>query len=71
MSFKLIFHENRKGATVNRAKLWWFKIQQLILGTGTTIWWATEPHYNFFGTFDFKSRNLSLSSEPNRKASKF
>ncbi len=25
-------------------KLWWFKTQQLILGTGTAIWWATEPH---------------------------
>ncbi len=25
-------------------KLWWFKTQQLILGTGTAIWWVTEPH---------------------------
>jgi hypothetical protein len=26
-------------------KLWWFKTQQPILGTGTTaIWWVTEPH---------------------------
>jgi hypothetical protein len=24
--------------------LWWFKTQQLILGTGTAIWWVTEPH---------------------------
>ncbi len=21
------------------------KIQQLILGTGTAVWWLTEPHY--------------------------
>jgi hypothetical protein len=21
-----------------------YKIQQLILGTGTVIWWVTEPH---------------------------
>jgi hypothetical protein len=27
-------------------KLWWFKIQQLILGTGTAIWWVTEPHFD-------------------------
>ncbi len=26
-------------------KLWWFKTQQLILGTGTAIWWLTEPHW--------------------------
>ncbi len=25
-------------------KLWWFKTQKLILGTGTAIWWVTEPH---------------------------
>ncbi len=25
-------------------KLWWFKTQQLILGTGSAIWWVTEPH---------------------------
>jgi hypothetical protein len=24
--------------------LWWFKTQQLILGTGTAIWWVTEPN---------------------------
>ncbi len=23
-------------------ELWWFKTQQLILGTGTAIWWVTE-----------------------------
>jgi hypothetical protein len=22
-----------------------FKMQQLLLGTGTAIWWLTEPHY--------------------------
>ncbi len=22
-------------------------MQQLILGTGTAIWWLTEPHWNF------------------------
>ncbi len=26
-------------------KLWWFKTQQLILGSGTAIWWVTEPHW--------------------------
>jgi hypothetical protein len=26
-------------------KLWWFKTQQFILGTGTSTWWVTEPHY--------------------------
>jgi hypothetical protein len=26
-------------------KLWWFKTQQLILGTGTAVWWMTEPHF--------------------------
>jgi hypothetical protein len=26
-------------------KLWWFKTQQLILGTDTAIWWVTEPHW--------------------------
>ena len=26
-------------------QLWWFKTQQLILGTGTAIWWVTEPHW--------------------------
>jgi hypothetical protein len=25
-------------------KLWWFKTQQLLLGTGTAIWWVTELH---------------------------
>ena len=25
-------------------KLWWFKTQQLVLVTGTAIWWVTEPH---------------------------
>jgi hypothetical protein len=25
-------------------KLWWFKTQQLILGTGAANWWVTEPH---------------------------
>ena len=25
-------------------KLWCFKKQQLILGTGTDIWWVTETH---------------------------
>jgi hypothetical protein len=24
--------------------LWWFKAQQLKLGTGTAIWWVTEPY---------------------------
>ncbi len=24
---------------------WWFKKQQLILGTGTVIWWITEPYW--------------------------
>ena len=23
----------------------WFRTQQLILGTGTAIWWVTEPHW--------------------------
>jgi len=23
-----------------------FFTQQLILGTGTSIWWMTEPHWN-------------------------
>jgi len=23
-----------------------YEIQQLILGTGTDIWWVTEPHWN-------------------------
>ncbi len=30
-------------------KLWWFKTQQLILGTGTAIWWVTEPHSSKWG----------------------
>jgi len=25
-------------------KLWWFKTQLLIIGTGIAIWWVTEPH---------------------------
>jgi len=33
-------------------KLWWFKTQQLILGTGTAIWWVTEPQCA--ETFGFK-----------------
>jgi len=24
----------------------WFKTQPFILGTGTAIWWMTEPHSN-------------------------
>jgi hypothetical protein len=31
-----------------KIKLWWFETQQLILGTGTAIWWLTEPHYDTF-----------------------
>jgi len=23
----------------------WLKTKQLILGTGTAIWWVTEPHW--------------------------
>jgi hypothetical protein len=30
-----------------KIKFWWFKTQQLILGTGSAIWWLTEPHYDF------------------------
>jgi hypothetical protein len=26
-------------------KLWLIKTQQLILGTGTALWWVTEPHF--------------------------
>jgi hypothetical protein len=26
-------------------KLWWLKTQQLKFGTGTAIWWVTEPHF--------------------------
>ncbi len=26
-------------------KLWWFKTQQLLLGTGTAIWWVKEPRW--------------------------
>jgi hypothetical protein len=25
-----------------------FKTQLLILGTGTAIWWLTEPHWKFY-----------------------
>ncbi len=32
----------------------WFKTQELILGTGTAIWWVTEPH----------SRSLPLEWNP-------
>ena len=36
-------------------KLWQFKTQQLILGTGTAIWWVTEPH-----CLDFLKRAVPL-----------
>ncbi len=27
-------------------------MQQLILGTGTAIWWLTEPHYTQYRHYD-------------------
>jgi hypothetical protein len=36
------------------------KMQQLILGTGTAIWWLTEPHYEQFSRLFFLFRKHFL-----------
>jgi hypothetical protein len=38
-------------------KLWWPKTQQIILGTGTVIWWVTEPHRFLNKTGQLKVEN--------------
>jgi hypothetical protein len=40
-------------------KLWLFKTQQLLLGTGTALWWLTEPHY--FNVFTVKLNVSALN----------
>jgi hypothetical protein len=37
-------------------------MQQLILGTGTAIWWLTEPHRNEKSQFSTKSQKLKRLS---------
>ncbi len=70
---------NGKESTVNRAlgyklvrsslckKISCYEKQQLILGTGTAIWWVTEPHclntniYSYLETSGGQSSNLYLN----------
>jgi hypothetical protein len=37
-----------------------YETQQLILGTGTAIWWVTEPHYLIRPRFQFSSSQSGL-----------
>jgi hypothetical protein len=39
-----------------------YETQQLILGTGTAIWWVTEPHYQItiFGFANAYKMSLSI-----------
>jgi hypothetical protein len=40
------------------------KTQQLILGTGTAIWWLTEPQLRRLEIFYFKIASLSKIAKP-------
>ena len=45
MERKLVSQLKASAFCIWQNKLWWFQTQQLILGTGTAVWWVTEPHW--------------------------
>jgi len=44
-----------------------YETQQLILGTGTAIWWVTEPHFILpFLTYECETEYTEYSKETNK-----